>query len=167
MEACKFCGYTYGVKDLMCPRHRELFSLISENVDTAIEMLRIITTPPPESKAKQEGWIGVDLDGTLAEYNGWKGVDHIGNPIPLMVERVKKLLLDGANVRIFTARVHPNQDGRKIEMVRYWIEKWCLEVFGEVLPITHEKDFGMIHLYDDRAVQVEFNTGKLVGYPHD
>lgn len=27
------------------------------------------------------GWIGVDLDGTLAEYTGWKGVEHIGEPI--------------------------------------------------------------------------------------
>ena len=35
------------------------------------------------------GWIGVDLDGTLAEYHGWKGSEHIGPPIPLMVERVK------------------------------------------------------------------------------
>jgi hypothetical protein len=27
------------------------------------------------------GWIGVDLDGTLAHYDGWKGIDHIGEPI--------------------------------------------------------------------------------------
>jgi hypothetical protein len=25
------------------------------------------------------------------------------------------------------------------------------------------KDFGMIELYDDRAVQVEINTGRLMG----
>jgi len=31
-----------------------------------------------------------------------------------------------------------------------------------VLPITHEKDFGMIDLYDDRVVQVEKNTGRTV-----
>ena len=29
--------------------------------------------------------IYVDLDGTLAEHHGWKGVDHIGKPIPAMV----------------------------------------------------------------------------------
>lgn len=27
-----------------------------------------------------QGWIGVDLDGTLAEYHGWKGAEHIGQP---------------------------------------------------------------------------------------
>ena len=30
---------------------------------------------------------------------------------------------------------------------------------GEVLPVTNCKDFGMIELWDDRAVQVVFNTG--------
>ena len=39
------------------------------------------------------GWIGVDLDGTLAIYTGWKGCDHVGEPIPPMVERVKAGLL--------------------------------------------------------------------------
>ena len=34
------------------------------------------------------GTIAVDLDGTLARYDGWKGIDHIGDPIPLMVSRV-------------------------------------------------------------------------------
>jgi len=34
-------------------------------------------------------WIGVDLDGTLAEYNNWIDIEHIGKPIALMIERVK------------------------------------------------------------------------------
>ena len=53
------------------------------------------------------GWIGVDLDGTLAEYNGWQGPANIGAPIPAMVERVKAWLEEGRDVRIFTARVGP------------------------------------------------------------
>jgi hypothetical protein len=35
-------------------------------------------------------WVGVDLDGTLAEYHGFKGPEHIGKPIPKMVARVKR-----------------------------------------------------------------------------
>lgn len=35
------------------------------------------------------GWYAVDLDGTLAHYDGWRGEDHIGDPIPPMVERIK------------------------------------------------------------------------------
>lgn len=53
------------------------------------------------------GWIGVDLDGTIAEYHGWVSPTHIGAPIPKMVERVKVWLSEGKEVRIFTARVFP------------------------------------------------------------
>ena len=35
------------------------------------------------------GWIGVDLDGTLAHYNGWKGIEHVGDPVPAMIDRVR------------------------------------------------------------------------------
>jgi hypothetical protein len=46
------------------------------------------------------------------------------------------------------------------------IEAWCLLNVGQVLPITHEKDFGMIELWDDRAVTVEENTGRVICHPH-
>jgi hypothetical protein len=39
---------------------------------------------------KGDGWIGVDLDATLAKYDGWKSADHIGEPIPAMVDRVSR-----------------------------------------------------------------------------
>lgn len=48
-------------------------------------------------------WISVDLDGTLAEYHIWYGADHIGNPIPAMMERVRRWLEEGVTVKIFTA----------------------------------------------------------------
>jgi hypothetical protein len=51
------------------------------------------------------GWIGVDLDGTLAQYGKWAGIYYIGKPIPLMMARVKKWLAQGKDIRIFTARV--------------------------------------------------------------
>lgn len=116
-------------------------------------------------------WIGVDLDGTLAEYHGWQGVDHIGAPIAAMVERVKVWIKQGQNVRIFTARVGPHDthyaDGTPIDAdfipkARAAVETWCLKHLGVVLPVTATKDFGMIHLYDDRCTQVELNTGRLV-----
>ncbi len=40
-------------------------------------------------------WIGVDLDGTLAHYTGWKGPEHIGEPIEEMAERVREWLSKG------------------------------------------------------------------------
>lgn len=103
------------------------------------------------------GWIGVDLDGTLARYDGWRGIDHIGEPIPLMVERVKRWLAEGREVRIFTARVAVPEPERRL--ARGFIVDWCRRHVGEVLPITNIKDLSMIELWDDRAVSVGLNTG--------
>lgn len=107
------------------------------------------------------GWIGVDLDGTLAEYHGWKGEKHIGAPIPAMVARVKAWIAEGKEVRVFTARVCADGgDARDVATVRGYIERWCSEHIGELLPVTSVKDYGMVELWDDRAVQVVMNTGR-------
>lgn len=109
------------------------------------------------------GWIGVDLDGTLAEYGGWKGSDHIGAPVPLMLDRVKQWLIEGQEVRIFTARIfHDGSDSRKEEAKQAGnaILSWCKEHIGIPLPITCVKDYGMVEFWDDRAVQVIPNTGR-------
>lgn len=117
-------------------------------------------------------WIGVDLDGTLAEYTTFQGATHIGKPIEPMVEVVKTLLADGMDVRIFTARVDGGHVAKSmglaaadefadVALVRTAIAQWCINNIGKVLPITNVKDFGMVILYDDRTVGVEMNTGKL------
>ena len=36
-----------------------------------------------------DGWIGVDFDGTLVEYDTHQGVSHVGHSIELMVDRVR------------------------------------------------------------------------------
>lgn len=107
------------------------------------------------------GWIGVDLDGTLAHYEGWKGIDHIGEPIPAMVERVKQWLEEGQTVKIFTARIS-GASGDELTAIVEPIAKFCLANFGQMLDVTCFKDFGMIELWDDRCVQVEPNTGRRV-----
>ncbi len=101
-----------------------------------------------------KGWIGVDVDGTLAHYDGWKGIDHIGEPLAPMVERVKRWLAEGIDVRLFTARAS------NVHALLH-LNAWCKEHIGVVLPVTNVKDFEMVCLYDDRCVQVEQNTGKL------
>ncbi|OPZ67734.1 MAG: hypothetical protein BWY82_02723 [Verrucomicrobia bacterium ADurb.Bin474] len=107
---------------------------------------------------KQKSWIGVDLDGTLAHYTRFRGYDHIGKPIPIMLYRVRKWIEKGLRVKIVTARAsHP--DG--IAPVQAWLKKYGL---GE-LEVTNAKDFDMIELWDDRAVKVMANTGNPIIYP--
>lgn len=115
------------------------------------------------------GWIGVDLDATLAHYLKWEGVDIIGDPIPRMVERVKEWLAQGRQVKIMTARVYCGESGepagdryRDAQLARRAIEKWCLKHIGVILPVTCCKDTSMITLWDDRCVQVKPNTGEPV-----
>jgi len=121
--------------------------------------------PSPRSSSwtsypSPRGWIGVDLDGTLAEYHAWMGGNqHIGDPVPAMLARVKLWVAEGKEVRIFTARVsHPTMGKVAARAIGDWCEKHGLPR----LPVTNTKDFGMIELWDDRAVQVEINSGKRV-----
>lgn len=121
-----------------------------------------------------KAWIGVDLDGTLAEYDGFKGPGVIGAPITQMVGRVKAWLADGKDVRIFTARVWEPGLTDPMPQREYWarreearvareaIGKWCEEHIGCELQVTCQKDYGMVMLYDDRAKQVIPNTGILL-----
>jgi len=113
-------------------------------------------------------WI---FDGTLAHYDKFIAPDVIGEPIPEMVERVKRWLDEGKDVRIFTARVWPlgtakhymmyedDQRVKDAKLALRAIQKWCREHLGEVLKVTCIKDYGMLDLWDDRAVAIEKNKG--------
>lgn len=103
---------------------------------------------------KEKGWIGVDLDGTLAVDDGWQGIEHIGPPIPRMVSRIKRWLKQGKTAKILTARVAGSKAAEK------YIRAYCKEHIGRELPVTSEKDKHMIELWDDRVRRVEKNTGK-------
>jgi hypothetical protein len=119
-----------------------------------------------------QGWIGVDLDGTLAHYDGWKGENHVGAPVMLMAKRVRQWLREGREVRIVTARVFPlinlatdisdDISGSREYRAAAFIQRWCKQHFDQILPLTCAKDFSMIELWDDRAVQVQPNTGRPI-----
>jgi hypothetical protein len=116
---------------------------------------------PPPPGCGMSGWIGVDLDGTLAVNEHHYVPGQIGKPVPLMLERVKAWLRSGEDVRIFTARVADPESLAAAEE-RVAIEAWCAEHVGRVLPVTATKDYEMIQCWDDRAVGVEQNTGRVI-----
>ncbi len=137
-----------------------LRSLFTDPVKPALEI------PPPEAfseplpserlpetrPVKQQPWIGVDLDGTLAEATRWLSMSQIGPPVPLMMRRVKAWLDKGAKIKIVTARAG-NEEG--LAATKLWLKTHGLPD----LEITDRKDFDMIELWDDRAIQVVHNTG--------
>lgn len=108
------------------------------------------------------GWIGVDLDGTLATYNGWKGQDHIGPVVEQMKQRVLFWVGRGMEVKIFTARV--SETKTRPEVVKT-IKKWLIDNGLPDLPVTNIKDYAMVELWDDRCVQVAKNTGRQGNQP--
>lgn len=109
------------------------------------------------------GWIGVDLDGTLAQvdHNQPYVENQIGEPVARMVEFVQDLMDNGYEVRIFTARA-AEPDLRRRLVIEATIRDWCIKVFGKPLPITCVKDYQCICIYDDRARQVIYNQGVVV-----
>lgn len=103
---------------------------------------------------EDEDWIGVDLDGTLAKYDGYKGATKIGEPIPAMVKRIRRWVGHGKKVKVFTARA---DDERSVNAIKKWLKAHELPD----LEVTNLKDQHMTELWDDRAVGVEKNTGKV------
>lgn len=103
----------------------------------------------------------VDLDGTLAFFDGWEGYTCIGVPVPKMLERVKGWLAAGDTIVICTARLGPASEfvpeGKRGE-AKVAIEKWCQEHFGQVFEVTAEKGVSN-YLYDDKAVTIVPDTG--------
>ncbi len=123
--------------------------------------------------SQNRGWYGFDLDGTTA-YCYWEdGTPYhplkIGPPIHRTVQRIRKLLDAGEEVRVFTARVGPcgssaaTASGEDLEAIRNAIREWTRIHIGKTLEPTCVKDYSMVLLYDDRARQVTFNEGKIVG----
>ena len=121
---------------------------LSQAPDEPVPEERLPETKPDPNTP----WVGVDLDGTLAEAGRWLSMSHIGPPVPLMMRRVKAWLEKGIRIKIVTARAG-NEEGLAAT------KKWLSENGLPDLEVTDKKDFDMIELWDDRAIQVVHNTG--------
>lgn len=75
--------------------------------------------------------IAVDMDGTIATYDGWRGMKHIGKPIRGAREFLQTLRDRGYRILIFTARTamrvkhteskYSQQD--LVDIVKEWLDK--------------------------------------------
>lgn len=98
-------------------------------------------------------WIGIDLNGTLAYREARPGrepspVITIGDPIPIMVERVQLWLANGYDVKIFTARGPSEQTS-----------DWLMRHVGRDLEVTNKIDADMAEVWDDKIVCVKRDVG--------
>lgn len=117
-------------------------------------------------RTKDPVWVGFDLDGTLATYDKWRGWDHVGEPVPAMILLVKTLLMKKIDCRILTARaskVSLARNNLQLAQMEKVIQDWTEKHIGVRLPVMTEKDCYLLALVDDKAVQVEMNTGKIIG----
>ena len=107
--------------------------------------------------------IAVDLDGTLAQYDGWKGIDHIGDVIPSVKAALIDAQREGAEVWIHTARVSDPDDAYEASQA---IGKWLPETSIDVKGVTAIKMKYFTEFWDDRAIQVIKNQGVFVMDPN-
>jgi len=96
--------------------------------------------------------IAIDLDGTLAYFDGWKGIEHIGDPIPSVVKRLKEKKNEGFDIKIFSARC---MDLRAKKYIGDWLAHYDIPYDD----ITNIKDSSMKEIWDDLAVAVPRNEG--------
>jgi hypothetical protein len=120
-----------------------------------------------ETPTDTKHWIGVDFDGTLATDAPDRSDPYqLGEPIPAMVARVQQWLREGIEVRIFTARMaeysYTTKQWRDLRKMEDRLTEWCRIHIGKALRCTNQKDGLMLELWDDRARQVELNTGMPV-----
>ena len=111
-----------------------------------------------------EKWLAVDLDGTLAYYDGWKvdiitGKPLIGHPIKGIVEQVRDRHEDGWKIAIFTARADNNES--VVDIV-----DWCKKYGIPCDMVTNIKSKKFKEFWDDRAYHVPRNSGVIMCGTH-
>ena len=109
------------------------------------------------------GWIGIELDGTLAYSDVYSPVamSEIGAPVTDMVAHVKDLLSQDVDVRIFTSR-GSEMDKLQRAMSDEQIYTWCLTHLGVTLPVTNVMDHMCLHITGARFFRNIRNSGLIL-----
>ena len=98
--------------------------------------------------------IAVDIDGTLARSNGWKGYKHIGDPDERIARIIRREKEKGSYIIVHTCRVS-TADNRvyppAITIVNNWLKKHKIKVDEIWLGVG--KPFANLY-FDDSAVNI-------------
>lgn len=109
-----------------------------------------------------EPWYGFDLDGTLAFYDKWRGINHIGKPIKPMVDLIKKMHAEGKRVKILTARAYPRsvpETKPNPHCGKAALPKYVDRLLSRVSPVVVETFRGAL---DDRYHREEWSATEFV-----
>jgi len=86
-----------------------------------------MTSEQQTLKEKVDRTVVVDLDGVLAYYDGWKSLDHIGNPNPGARKFLEALWEGGYYIIIATARLSDaacTANNAEFDLIYKYIERW-------------------------------------------
>lgn len=107
-----------------------------------------VSMGPPMKKT-----VAVDLDGVLARYDGWRGIDHIGEPIP-GARAFVRVLREQFEVVIFTTRCNTKLNREGANLLRNRIRDWLDQHGFEYDDIhTDQGKPAAVAYVDDRAVE--------------
>ena len=110
--------------------------------------------------------VAIDLDGTLAHYDGWKGPENIGNPVTDAVTICRLLHNAGVKVIVHTCRTNKTMNeisgintGKMIRDIGAWLHEWDLGF----IHVNEDEGKPFAHAYlDDRGVYFKRNGGELI-----
>ena len=145
-----------------------------EGNEAISELIRNVPGPPPKAGAalrgkskkkkatgrkrpkfesrKKRARVCVDLDGVLAAYDGWQGVEQFGDPLPGAIEFTRDLA-KWADVIIFTSRCHVNDQTHSAAERKGLVKAWLDENGFTYSDIFAGQGKPMADAYiDDRAV---------------
>ena len=78
---------------------------------------------------KHKPVIAVDFDGVIADYHGWYGEEHFGEPISGAQRGLKSLVLKGWFIAIWTTR-------RKVGLIAHWLREHDIP-FDSINEVPH------------------------------
>lgn len=120
--------------------------------------------------------IYMDMDATLAQYSGWVGVAHIGDPYPGAKEFLASLKQAGARIVLYTARLNTNLNAKDweeltgtknqrqhlaaiIHIVKKWLEEHDLLQYIDDIAVGKP---GWWVLIDDRCITHKGDYGETL-----
>lgn len=94
----------------------------------------------------------VDLDGVLAHYDGWKGIQHFGEPFADAADFTKKLS-EVAHIIIHTTRCNAEKNGDNVDDLKKYVKNWLDKnnITYDEIYTGQGKPYAKAYI-DDRAI---------------